>query len=87
MKRNKKELKKLGIALHLYGNKLIVRGRELKVEKIINKRVMMKDKKEIGRIYDIFGPIKHPYICVRVSEDVREEALKNLLNKAVYIKK
>jgi RNA-binding protein len=62
-------LKRLGTALHLVQNKLIVRGEPAKGRSIKlprNNSVVVNQKHvRIGRILDIFGPVSRPYFVVR----------------------
>ncbi len=67
MSKNKNNSKLLGIVLHSYNRKLIVRCNSLKnVEKMLNSIVMNERGKKIGRIYDVFGPVNRPYVVVNI---------------------
>jgi RNA-binding protein len=77
--------KGLGTVLHLVDKKLIVRGGRLPVERMINAMVMTEDKRKIGKIYDIFGPVDHPYVSVKPLGDLKEEELKKLAHKKLYV--
>ncbi len=69
--KTKNSKKLLGIVLHCYNKKLIVRGKRLKnVEKMLNSIVMSEQRKKIGRIYDIFGPVNRPYVVVNTLKGV-----------------
>jgi len=84
MKKRARE-KKLGTVLHLMDKKLIVRGGRLKVEGMINSIVMSENKRKIGRVYDIFGPVNRPYVSIKTLEGVKEEELKKLVHKELYV--
>jgi RNA-binding protein len=60
---------RLGTALHAVQKRLIVRGEPVEGnEKNIpkpNSVVVDQKRMKIGRIFDVFGPVKHPYIIVR----------------------
>ena len=84
MKRKVKE-KGLGTVLHVVDNKLIVKGGGLKVERIVNSVVMTEDKKKIGKVYDVFGPVKRPYVGIKTFEGIKEEELKKLANKKIFV--
>jgi rRNA processing protein Gar1 len=48
----------------------------------IGQAVVTKDLVKIGRIFDIFGPVAHPYISIKPNQDITEPI--NLLNEVVY---
>ena len=77
--------KGLGTVLHIMGKLLIVRGGRLRVEGMINALVMTEDNKKIGRVYDIFGPIERPYVSIKTLGDLKEEELKKLVHKKLYV--
>jgi len=78
--------KKLGTVLHLVDKKLIVRGDgRLKGEGMINSIVMSENKRKIGRVYEIFGPVNRPYVSIRALEGVKEEELKKLVQNELYV--
>jgi RNA-binding protein len=89
MRRNVKRngLKELGTVLHILDNKLIVRGErmKLKIKKITNSVVMTREKRKVGKVYDVFGPVNAPYVGVKAFKDVKEEELRKLLNKKIYV--
>ncbi|MDM7913425.1 MAG: Gar1/Naf1 family protein [Methanotrichaceae archaeon] len=69
-------MKRLGTALHVVQKRLIVRGEpveggeirsEAKVPRV-NSWVVDQKRTKIGRVFDIFGPVKHPYIIVRLNK-------------------
>ena len=67
-------MKRLGTALHVVQKRLIVRGELLEGSEVIvprvNSLVVDQKKIKIGRVFDIFGPMKHPYIIVRPNKGI-----------------
>jgi len=67
-------LKRLGTALHVVQKRLIVRGELLEGSEIkaprVNSLVVDQKKTKIGRVFDIFGPMEHPYIIVRPNKGI-----------------
>lgn len=65
---------RLGTAQHAVQNRLIVRGEPLEGnEKNIpkgNSVVVDQKRTKIGRIFDVFGSVKHPYIIVRPNRGI-----------------
>ncbi|UCH37315.1 MAG: H/ACA RNA-protein complex protein Gar1 [Candidatus Bathyarchaeota archaeon] len=61
-------LKKLGTVLHVSGsNKLIIKtGKKVKT----GVRVFDEKLKTVGRVFEVFGPVKHPYISIK--PEIRE---------------
>ena len=68
-------MKRLGTALHVVQNRLIVRGEPVGVSEIrsetkhprVNSWVVDQKRTKIGKVFDIFGPVRHPYIIVRLN--------------------
>ena len=82
-------MKKLGVVLHTtnYGN-LLVRGKfsgKNVVSKIAGSVVVTKKMKKIGKVYDVFGPVKQPYISVKPFKEISDRELFELCNDWVYI--
>jgi len=75
----------LGTVLHVFDNKLIVKGSRIKVERLINSIVVTEEKRRIGKVYDIFGPVNQPYIGITVFEGTKEEEIKKLANKKIFV--
>lgn len=65
---------RLGTALHAVQNRLIVRGEPVEgnEKNILKANSVVVDQKrmKIGRIFDVFGPVKHPYIIVRPNRGI-----------------
>jgi RNA-binding protein len=67
-------LKRLGTALHVVQNKLIVQservvGSESSIPRT-NSWVVDQKRTRIGKVLDVFGPIDNPYIIVRPNRNV-----------------
>lgn len=84
MKR-KGKVKGLGTVLHIVDHKLIVKSDGLKVKKLINSVVISGDKRQIGRVYDVFGSIKRPYVSIKAFENIKKEGLEKLVNKKLSL--
>jgi RNA-binding protein len=61
-------MKKLGVVLHRTneGN-LIARASRNSID-TVNRIVLTRGGVRIGRIYDVFGPVKRPYVSIRTFE-------------------
>ncbi|RLG34923.1 hypothetical protein DRN97_01180 [Methanosarcinales archaeon] len=81
----RKGLRGLGTVLHVFDNKLIVKGSRIKVKRLINSIVVTEEKRRIGKVYDIFGPVNQPYIGITVFEGIKEEEIKKLANKKIFV--
>ncbi len=77
-------LRELGTVLHILDDELIVKGRRIKVERIINSVVVTAEKRRIGKVYDVFGPVNQPYIGIKAFEGLKEEEIKRLANKNIF---
>ena len=79
-------MKRLGTALHAVQNKLIVQseqivGSETNIPRT-NSWVVDQKRTRVGKVFDIFGPINHPYIIVRPNRGVDAAAH---VGKKLYI--
>lgn len=68
-------MKRLGNALHVVQNRIIVRGEPVeKSECWVSPRnnviVIDQNRKGVGQVFDIFGPLKHPYIIVKPKKGI-----------------
>ena len=79
-------MKRLGTALHVVQNKLIVQSESVvgSESSIPRKNSWVVDQKrtKIGKVLDVFGPINNPYIIVRPNRDVDAAAH---VGKKLYI--
>jgi RNA-binding protein len=55
-------LKRLGKILHLSNSRKLILKTKVKVE--IGTKVLVAKNKPVGKVFDIFGPIKNPYISI-----------------------
>ena len=85
MKRKGKGLRGLGTVLHIMNTSVIVRGSKIKGERVIHSVVMTEEKRKIGKVYDVFGPVNRPYVSIKAFEGVKEEELKKLANKKLFL--
>ena len=79
-------MKRLGTALHVVQNKLILQseqivGSETNIPRT-NYWVVDQKRTRVGKVFDIFGPINHPYIIVRPNRGVDAAAH---VGKKLYI--
>ena len=67
-------MKRLGTALHVVQNKLIVQSEQVVGSETSIPRtkswVVDQKRTRVGKVLDIFGPINRPYIIVRPNRDV-----------------
>ena len=70
---------KLGIVLHISGSRKIILRTKIKVKTGIN--VLNEELNSVGRIIDIFGPIRNPYVSIEPIID----APQRYIGRAVYI--
>ena len=83
----KKTVKKrvLGLVLHSMDKTLIVRGGAQKVKRVLNAVAVTEDKRKIGKVYDIFGPVDRPYVAIKVFAGLEEAELKQLAHKKLFV--
>ncbi|MGC9444882.1 MAG: H/ACA ribonucleoprotein complex subunit GAR1 [Candidatus Methanospirareceae archaeon] len=74
--------KRLGTVLHVMNNQVIVRAQKLNLKRVLNATVVTTDKRQIGKVYDVFGPVDHPYVTVKVFASVKREELPQ---KALFV--
>jgi RNA-binding protein len=75
-------LKHIGTILHISPHgKLIVQGNPTFIPKL-QTRVCTKDKKIIGSVIDVFGPVKQPYLSITVSNP---SIMEEILNSGLYL--
>jgi rRNA processing protein Gar1 len=74
--------KRLGTVLHVMNDQVIVRAGELNLKRVLNATVVTADKREIGKVYDVFGPVGHPYVSIKVFASVKREELPQ---KALFV--
>ena len=68
-------MKHIGTILHISPHgKLIVQGNPNFIPKL-QTRVCTQDKKIIGSVVDVFGPVKQPYLSITVSNPSKIEEI------------
>ncbi|MDY6931956.1 MAG: Gar1/Naf1 family protein [Halobacteriota archaeon] len=86
-------MKKLGRVVHKTGQgKILVRG-EMHgdgggdpIRSIgIGSTVVTKRMEKIGSVYDLFGPVKEPYISIKPSKDFSDRDILKLRDEVVYL--
>ncbi len=79
-------MKRLGTALHVVQNRLIVRSEPIEGSETgiprVNSWVVDQKRTRVGKVFDIFGPTMHPYIIVRPNRGVDAAAH---VGKKLYI--
>ena len=75
-------MKHLGNILHLANSgKLIVRSEQMPPAHAF---VYTNDKQKIGKVYNVFGPVKNPYIAVSLFKSVNRRDLESRTGEKVY---
>lgn len=79
-------VKRLGTTLHAVQKRLIVRGEPVSGSQQaiprINSPVVDQKRTRIGKVLDIFGPVKQPYFIVRPNRGVDASAQ---VGKKLYV--
>ncbi len=76
-------MRRLGTVLHVSSHGYIVVKAEL--FPTTNSTVITKRMKKIGTVYDVFGPVKSPYVSVKPFKDIKKPDLSELRGEKVYI--
>ena len=74
--------KRLGTVLHVMNDQAIVRAGKFNLKRVLNATVVTADKRQIGRVYDVFGPVGHPYVSIKIFASVKREELPQ---KALFV--
>ncbi len=71
-------LMKLGKVKHIsdMGNAIIFDPPQLPK---IGSDVINEQMEHVGKVNDIFGPVKHPYVSVKLKEDFRNKVVANVV--------
>lgn len=76
-------MKHLGNILHLANSgKLIVRSEQMPPAHAF---VYTNDKQQIGKVYNVFGPVKNPYISVSLFKSVNRRDLESRVGEKLYV--
>jgi RNA-binding protein len=80
-------LKRLGTVLHTIDNLLIVRADKTLDTGTLNPNSMVvtKSMKKLGKIKELFGPEKNPYISIKIFNEIKGSEILNLKNERVYL--
>ncbi len=80
-------MKRLGAIIHIMDNLLIVRADSTLEHSVFreNLLVLTGKMKKIGKIKEIFGPVKAPYISIKMFKDINSSEIKSLKNERVYL--
>ena len=47
--------------------------------------VLTENKKKIGRVNDVFGPVKNPYVSINLFRSTNKEELENMIGEKLYV--
>jgi RNA-binding protein len=80
-------LKRLGTVLHAVDNLLIIRAdKTLESSSLYpNSMVVTKTMRKIGKVKELFGPEKNPYISIKLFKEIKGSEIMNLKNERVYL--
>ncbi len=80
-------MKRLGTVLHTIDNLLIVRADKTLDTGNLNpdSTVVTKSMKKLGKIKELFGPEKNPYISIKIFKEIKGSEILNLKNERVYL--
>ncbi|MFZ3383063.1 MAG: Gar1/Naf1 family protein [Candidatus Methanoperedens sp.] len=80
-------MKRLGTVLHAIDKLLIVRAdKTLESNSLYpNSMVITKTMKRIGRVKELFGPEKNPYISIRLFNEIKDSEIMKLKKERVYL--
>ncbi len=74
-------MSKVGKVLHTTPRGIIAR---LDAAPKLGEVLWRSNKRPIGRVLDIFGPVRRPYVLVRPAKDLGEKDLVSLSGEEVY---
>ncbi len=79
-------MKRLGTVLHTVDNLLIIRAdKTFQTDALFaNSMVITKSMKKLGKIKELFGPVKAPYISIKIFKEIKDVEIMNLRNERVY---
>ena len=80
-------MKRLGTVLHSIDNILVVRAdKTLEPGSLYpNSMVITKTMKRIGRVKELFGPEKNPYISIKLFNEIKDSEIMKLKKERVYL--
>lgn len=72
-------MNRLGTVIHISGSRKLILRTKIRVRPGI--QAFDEELKPIGRIFDVFGPVRNPYVSVEPSVD----ALETYVGRPLYI--
>ncbi len=80
-------MKRLGNVIHIIDTLLIVRADKTLEKGVLfrNPTVFTKKLKKIGRIKELFGPVKAPYFSIKIFKEITESEIRDLKNERLYL--
>jgi RNA-binding protein len=80
-------LKRLGEVFYIVDNMLIARTDKTLEQSALreNSTVFTKKMKKIGKVIELFGPVKSPYVSIKAVKGITISELMNLKNERVYL--
>lgn len=80
-------MKRLGEVFYIVDNLLIARTDKTLEQSALRKNsaVFTKKMKKIGKVIELFGPVKSPYVSIKAAKGITISELTNLKNERVYL--
>ncbi|SNQ59344.1 H/ACA ribonucleoprotein complex subunit GAR1 [Candidatus Methanoperedens nitratireducens] len=80
-------MKRLGEVFYIVDNLLIARTDKTLEQSALreNSAVFTKKMKKIGKVIELFGPVKSPYVSIKAAKGITISELTNLKNERVYL--
>lgn len=80
-------MKRLGTVLHAIDNILVVRADKTLDLGTLNQNSMIitKTMRKLGKVKELFGPEKNPYISIKLFNDIKDPEKAKLKNERVYL--
>jgi rRNA processing protein Gar1 len=77
----------LGEVFYIVDNLLIARTDKTLEQSALreNSAVFTKKMKKIGKVIELFGPVKSPYVSIKAAKGITISELTNLKNERVYL--
>jgi RNA-binding protein len=64
------QINKLGVVLHVSGSRKLILRTKIRVK--TGTKVLDEELRPVGRVFDVFGPVKNPYVSVESTTDKSE---------------
>ncbi|MDD1753687.1 MAG: Gar1/Naf1 family protein [Methanotrichaceae archaeon] len=79
-------MRRLGTALHIVQQRIIVRAEPVEESESqllkVNSLVVDQKRMRIGKVFDVFGPVRHPYVIVKLNKGIEAMAQ---VGKKLYV--